>query len=77
MADEEPTIGRPTTEDIPLDQIGKLTNEPSAEGEAGGRGCGRQRMARCEQCGSVQYIQRDTAQYRAYQCNRCSSILIF
>lgn len=77
MAEQEPIIGRPTTEEIPADQIGRLTSQPSGEDEAGGRGCGRQQMARCAQCGSLQYLSQDGARYRAYECNTCGAIIVF
>lgn len=69
-------VGKETTEEIPQDKIGKMTAEQPSEGEVGGRAI-VVRMARCGGCGNTGYINYDTVNYRAYQCNSCGRILIF
>ena len=75
MAAEEPMVGKETTEKIPEDKIGKMTSERPSEGEVGGRAIVI-RFARCG-CGATGYINYDTVNYRAYQCNNCGRVLIF
>ena len=76
MADQDVIEGKKTTDQIPEDKITKMTAEKPQEDEVGGRAM-QLRLARCGSCGNTGYIYYDTVNYRAYQCNRCGSVMIF
>jgi hypothetical protein len=73
MPDQELIELKVTNETIPSGQIGRMTSEPPADDEVGGREVVL-RMARCGNCGNTGYIYYDTVNYRAYECNRCSRV---
>ena len=75
MPDHEPIELKITNETIPSGQIGRMTSEPPGDEEAGGRGMVL-RIARCGNCGNTGYIYYDPVNYRAYECNRCSRIIL-
>jgi ribosomal protein S27E len=76
MADQDVIEGTKTTDQIPEDKITKMTADKPQEDEVGGRAM-QLRLARCGSCGNTGYIYYDTVNYRAYQCNRCGSVMIF
>ena len=53
-----------------------MTFEKPSEGEVGGRAI-VVRFARCGGGGATGYINYDTVNYRAYQCNNCSGCNCF
>ncbi len=76
MADQDVIEGKQTTEEIPQDKVTKMTADKPEESEVGGRAM-QLRLARCGSCGNTGYIYYDTVNFRAYQCNRCGSVMIF
>ena len=74
---KEPVIElKPTSEVFPEHQIGKMTSGQADESEVGGRAIER-RLARCGRCGATSWIEYDTVNYRAYQCNNCACTVSF
>lgn len=70
MSREDVIILKPTTQEFPDEQIGRMTSEPMQNQEVSGREM-VVRIARCGQCGATGYINYDTVNYRAYKCNNC------